>query len=253
MYSCRASAGMRCRRPMWTLWIAPWLSSWYSLAREICNCSAAWSTVSKSGIAAFHSYADRGWSPQSWHDYSYNPGRVDDNLDTPIRFILVRDDGPSAGLEDPEAAAGQAVREARKGNGWTQQRLADEMNTAYGYSWGQSTIGKIETSEPSQRRPLRVRELVHLAAVLGVPLGQLLVDPAAVARSPEELDQDIAETEAVLKEAERAYEKAHAMVHQAKVELVMREEDEREAVGVATFHRAMLDALRRAREQAVSR
>jgi transcriptional regulator with XRE-family HTH domain len=141
----------------------------------------------------------------------------------------------------------------RKGNGWTQQRLADEMNTAYGYSWGQSTIGKIETSEPSQRRPLRVRELVHLAAVLGVTLGQLLVDPAAVARSPEELDQDIAETEAALEEAERAYEKAHAMVHQAKAELVMREEDEREATGVATFHRAMLDALRRAREQAVSR
>jgi transcriptional regulator with XRE-family HTH domain len=165
----------------------------------------------------------------------------------------VRDEGPPASLADPEAAAGQAVREARKGNGWTQQRLADEMNAVYGYSWGQSTIGKIETSEPSQRRPLRVRELVHLAAVLGVPLGQLLVDPAAVARSPEELDQDIAETEAALKEAERAYEKAHAMVHQAKAELVMREEDEREATGVATFHRAMLDALRRAREQAVSR
>ncbi len=43
------------------------------------------------------------------------------------------------------------------------------------------------------------------------------------------------------------------MLHQAKVELVMREEDEREAAGVATFHRAMLDALRRAREQAVGR
>ncbi len=28
---------------------------------------------------------------------------------------------------------------------------------------------------------------------------------------------------------------------------------QREATGVATFHRAMLDALRRAREQAVSR
>lgn len=165
----------------------------------------------------------------------------------------MRDDGPPADLADPEAAAGQAVRDVRKSNGWTQQRLADEMNAAYGYSWGQSTIGKIETSEPSQRRPLRVRELVHLAAVLGVPLGQLLVDPAAVARRPEELDRDIAETEAALQEAERAYEKTHAMLHQAKVELVMREEDEREAAGVATFHRAMLDALRRAREQAVGR
>jgi transcriptional regulator with XRE-family HTH domain len=165
----------------------------------------------------------------------------------------VRDDGAPAGLADPEAAAGQAVRDARKSNGWTQQRLADEMNAVYGYSWGQSTIGKLETSEPSQRRPLRVRELVHLAAVLDVPLSQLLVDPAAVARRPEELDRDIAETGAALKEAERAYEKAHAMLHQAKVELVMREEEEREAAGVATFHRAMLDALRRAREQAVGR
>jgi transcriptional regulator with XRE-family HTH domain len=165
----------------------------------------------------------------------------------------VRDDGPPAGRADPEAAAGQAVRDVRKCNGWTQQRLADEMNAAYGYSWGQSTIGKIETSEPSQRRPLRVRELVHLAAVLGVPLGQLLVDPAEVARRPEELDRDIAETEAALKEAELAHEKAHAMLQQAKVELVMREEAEREATGVATFHRVMLDALRRAREQAVGR
>jgi transcriptional regulator with XRE-family HTH domain len=175
---------------------------------------------------------------------------VDGNLDTPIRFILVRDDGAPAGLADPEAAAGQAVRDARKSNGWTQQRLADEINAAYGYSWGQSTIGKIETSEPSQRRPLRVRELVHLAAVLDVPLSQLLVDPATVARRPEELDKDIAETEAALREADGAYEKARALVYQARVELAMREEDEREAAGVATFHRAMLDALRRAREQA---
>jgi transcriptional regulator with XRE-family HTH domain len=179
-----------------------------------------------------------------------NPGRVDGNLDTPIRSILVRDDRAPSTLADPEAAAGQAVRDARKGNGWTQQRLADEMNAAYGYSWGQSTIGKIETSEPSQRRPLRVRELVHLAAVLDVPLSQLLVDPATVARRPEELDKDIAETEAALGEAVRAYEKARALLHQARVELAMREEDEREAGGVATFHRAMLDALRRAREQA---
>jgi len=162
----------------------------------------------------------------------------------------VRDDGAVAGLADPEAAAGQAVRDVRKSNGWTQQRLADEMNAAYGYSWGQSTIGKIETSEPSQRRPLRVRELVHLAAVLDVPLSQLLVDPATVARRPEELDKDIAETEAALEEADRACEKARALAYQARVELAMREEDEREAAGVATFHRAMLDTFRRAREQA---
>lgn len=100
-------------------------------------------------------------------------------------FILVENDARKGGYRNPlaeaaaaagvpmpsaEQLAGRLVRLLRQGRGWSQQEVANGMNTTFGYSWGQSTVGKIEAAQ----RPLRVNELADLAALFGVPVTQLL-------------------------------------------------------------------------------
>ena len=74
-----------------------------------------------------------------------------------------------------EDVAGRQLRVLRQGRGWTQQEVANRMRKL-GYSWQQSTIGKIEAAQ----RPLRLNELADLAATLGVPVTHFLrPNPAA--------------------------------------------------------------------------
>jgi len=74
-----------------------------------------------------------------------------------------------------EDVAGRQLRMLRQGRGWTQQEVANRMRKL-GYSWQQSTIGKIEAAQ----RPLRLNELADLAATLGVSVTHFLrPNPAA--------------------------------------------------------------------------
>lgn len=81
------------------------------------------------------------------------------------------DAAEAASPKEPTAedVAGSKLRMLRQGRGWTQQEVANRMRKR-GYSWQQSTIGKIETAQ----RPLRLNELADLAAALGVPVTHFL-------------------------------------------------------------------------------
>jgi len=77
----------------------------------------------------------------------------------------------------PEALAGQRLHEFRKERGWSQQEVADRM-AAYGYSWHQTTIAKLEAGV----RPLRINELVNLALLFGMRPAAFIGSAPAPAR-----------------------------------------------------------------------
>jgi transcriptional regulator with XRE-family HTH domain len=66
------------------------------------------------------------------------------------------------------------LREFRLLAGMTQQHLADQMART-GSKIHRSTVGKIEIGD----RPVTIGEAVQFAAVLGVPLAELVADPSA--------------------------------------------------------------------------
>ena len=79
-------------------------------------------------------------------------------------------------VNDIESRVGLRVRKARADAGLSQQALAERVNAMGGKyaKWRQSTIGKTEAG----LRPLRLNEVVKLAAALRVPVATLLLgDP----------------------------------------------------------------------------
>jgi len=72
------------------------------------------------------------------------------------------------GDENAEKEFGHRVRDYREARGWSQEKLADLMSAA-GHPWRQTTTAKTEAAD----RPVRVREVVALARVFGVPVGAL--------------------------------------------------------------------------------
>ncbi len=72
-----------------------------------------------------------------------------------------------AGLNE---AFGQRMRRARTARKMSQQELAAILNDTYGFSWHQTTAGKIEIGE----RPARVTEAVAISFVLDVSLESLI-------------------------------------------------------------------------------
>jgi transcriptional regulator with XRE-family HTH domain len=80
------------------------------------------------------------------------------------------EEGQAAAVPTPEELAGRELYRLRKGRGWSQEEVARRM-TAYGYTWHQTTVGRVETAE----RPLRLNEVVHLAAMFQVPVTQFLL------------------------------------------------------------------------------
>ena len=70
----------------------------------------------------------------------------------------------------------------RAERGWSQSEVARRMQ-ASGYNWHQATVGRVE----SGKRPLRVNELVHLAAMFGVTPLRLIVPNV----TPDRLSDDI--------------------------------------------------------------
>jgi transcriptional regulator with XRE-family HTH domain len=102
---------------------------------------------------------------------------------------------------DAEKLAGQRLRALRTdpARGWSQRQVAEAMR-AYGYSWHQTVVAKIEQGT----RPIRLNEALDLAALFRVSLTDLLVPPTGP-ESLEGLRQDAkALHEALAQEAEKA-------------------------------------------------
>lgn len=150
--------------------------------------------------------------------------------------------------KDPESQIGARLADLRTERHLSQQQLAERMKTLGGRyeNWRQSTIYKIEQG----KRPLRVNEVFDLAAVLDVP-AHFLLGPMLAGLDAEALDAKIAETEHLLKAAERKYDMAHGQLREADTARSWAETQEREAAGRAIMLRAMLNALLQEREQVV--
>jgi transcriptional regulator with XRE-family HTH domain len=151
----------------------------------------------------------------------------------------------TAGLGDKERQVGQQVQRLRIERGLSQHQLAEQMKPLGPQyeKWRQSTIYKIEHGD----RPLRINEMFDLAGVLRVPPEVLL----AFDVDADVLNSQIAETEALLKVAERDHEIAakhlrdyyqDAAITRQNLELRERDEAMR-----ATRYRAALEVLYRMR------
>lgn len=71
----------------------------------------------------------------------------------------------------------KAIREARR---IPQQHVAMNLSMLHGMPWHQSTVGKVE----SGLRPVRLAEAVAIAAVLAVPLQELLTEDVEPGHEP---------------------------------------------------------------------
>ena len=80
----------------------------------------------------------------------------------------------SADMPTSEQLAGLQVRMLRQARGWSQQDVADAMQ-AFGYDWSQATVTRLEAAT----RPIRLNELVDLAALFEIPVAQFLEFPLA--------------------------------------------------------------------------
>jgi transcriptional regulator with XRE-family HTH domain len=112
-----------------------------------------------------------------------------------MKFVV--EDNPA---EEPEARAGQLIRELRLARGLSQVDLAQRL-AERGLSWHQTTVAKTERAD----RPLRVNELAALAKVLGVSVGDLL-NPQRI-----DLPQEAALAQQYLAAAEQNYTTCQAV------------------------------------------
>jgi transcriptional regulator with XRE-family HTH domain len=121
---------------------------------------------------------------------------------------------PVGHIATPEQLAGRLLASLRKERGWSQAEVARRMRP-YGYSWVQSTVGRIESGE----RPLRLNELVHVAAMFGVSPLQLLVPNVTPARLEEDIRASEDGRSQVAKQlAEAKAELDNASAHRAGAE-----------------------------------
>lgn len=86
-----------------------------------------------------------------------------------------------------DATFGARVRREREQQGMSQEFLAGAL-AVFGVDWHQTTAGRVE----SGARPARLAEAVAVAAVLGVPLSELIGERDAV-RQRERLERAAAE------------------------------------------------------------
>jgi transcriptional regulator with XRE-family HTH domain len=131
----------------------------------------------------------------------------------------------------PEQIAGRKLGSLRNERGWSQAEVATHMK-AYGYSWVQSTVGRIEAGQ----RPLRLNEVVHVAALFGVSPIEFLVPNT----TPDNLQQDIKASEEGRAHVAAQLEEAKAAVdqHAGAVENYQRlaRELERADMHIAALH-----------------
>ncbi|WP_084527475.1 helix-turn-helix domain-containing protein [Nocardioides dokdonensis] len=106
---------------------------------------------------------------------------------------------------------GSRVADCRKQRGWSQQQLADVMQT-HGHAWLQSTVAKTEAGA----RPLPVEELAALGTALGVRPASLMSDPVS---QQDVLAQSLFVARSDLKAAERRLIEARGHAHAVQIEL----------------------------------
>jgi transcriptional regulator with XRE-family HTH domain len=94
----------------------------------------------------------------------------------------VEHESPLGRTATPEEIAGRQLALLREERGWSQSEVARRME-ASGYNWHQTTVGRVE----SGKHPLRLNELVHLAAMFGVSPIRLIVPNV----TPDRLSDDI--------------------------------------------------------------
>jgi transcriptional regulator with XRE-family HTH domain len=99
------------------------------------------------------------------------------------------------------------VREGREARGWTQAVLAEQLS-ARGVPLSQSGVAKLERSDDSTRRPIRLNEAAALAALFQQSLRDMTQTRAA--ESPEQRR---------LLEAKQRYSEAMAAVAHAQRDL----------------------------------
>lgn len=72
--------------------------------------------------------------------------------------------------------------------------------TIYGYDWHQTTVGRTESAE----RPLRLNEVVHLAALFKVPVTQFLLPvDMTLQQIEEQIERETKERDEIRDRAER--------------------------------------------------
>ena len=151
---------------------------------------------------------------------------------------VTHEDGVIA-AKTPEELAGLEVRRLRRERGWTQEELARQM-AAYGYDWHQSTVARTETAD----RPLRLNEVVHLAALFRVPVTQFLLP---VDMTLGEIDAEIAATTKRRDELEAEVRRVQGFVDASasQLEKVSRNLDHwQQQLELVQRHLYVLDGLR---------
>ena len=145
----------------------------------------------------------------------------------------------TSGRPDAEKLAGRNLRALRTARHWPLREVAERMK-AYGYTWHQTVVAKIETGQ----RPLRLNEAVDLADLYAVSLADLFAPP----KGPDALDELRREAQALHtaleQEMERAetsgqqlqhYQDEHAVataaVEQIRSRLALLEKFQEEALG----------------------
>lgn len=136
----------------------------------------------------------------------------------------------------------RALREARQ---WPLREVAERMK-AFGYSWHQTVVAKIETGQ----RPLRLSEAADLAALYEVSLDRLLVDPAVTAGHAEEIEKQIQQTEEQLAAAAAQRQEVWGKLGEIEAEEAALQVDLDTKAAQVAFLQATLNALRQALKEA---
>lgn len=140
---------------------------------------------------------------------------------------------------DPEALAGKELHQLRKAHGWSQEEAAKRMK-AYGYSWNQTMISKIESGS----RPLRVNELADFADLYGVPVARLIHPQMSM----EEVEAELGGIGPALEEAEARASAAEEVMFAKEGDLKAAKDARDRAVVEMRRLRQRLDYLRHRRD-----
>lgn len=145
----------------------------------------------------------------------------------------------------PEQLIGKRIAELRGKLGWSQAKLAEQMKAHPGgryANWRQGMIDKTERGI----RPLRVNEIVDVAAVLGVG-PDLLLGPLLGELDPHMLDAQITETRAKLQAASGERDEAWRRLGDIAADQAGAEVEVEQAASQVAWLQATLAALERAR------
>lgn len=120
---------------------------------------------------------------------------LDRTVDQAIRAAVGEQSRWQIGIDETlSTEVGQNIKRLRDQAGWTQQRLAEAMSDL-GWKWRRVTVAEVESSEEVEgsdgrvrlvpRRRISFEELLHVVALFGVPMVELLLPQVNVDVAPE--------------------------------------------------------------------